>query len=64
MTDEGSKREVLARIAQATSVLTKVKTVWKDRNITSKHRTQILCSIVASTFFYACETWTLTAELE
>ena len=64
LTDEVSKREVLARIARAISVLTKVKTVWKDRSITSKHRIQILCSIVTSTFLYACEKWTLTAELE
>ena len=64
VTDEGTKREVLSRIAQATSALTKLKTVWKDRKITSKHRCQILRSIVTSTFLYACETWTLTAELE
>ena len=64
VTDEGTKREVLTRIAQATSALTKLKTVWKDRKITSKHRIQILRSIVTSTFFYACETWTITAELE
>ena len=31
VTDEGTKREVLTRIAQATSALTKLKTVWKDR---------------------------------
>ena len=55
---------MLTRIAQATSALTKLKTVWKDRKITSKHRIQILRSIVTSTFLYACETWTLTAELE
>ena len=36
VTDEGTKREVLTRIAQATSALTKLKTVWKDRKITSK----------------------------
>ena len=64
MRDEGSKREVLERISQATSALTKLKTVCKDRNITSKHRTQILRSIVTSTFLYACVTWTLTVELE
>ena len=64
VTDEGTKREVLTRTAQATSALTKLKTVWKDRKITSKHRIQILRSIVTSTFLYACETWTLTAELE
>ena len=64
VTDEGTKREVLTRIARATSPLTELKTVWKDRKITSKHRIQILFSIVTSTFLYACETWTLTAELE
>ena len=64
MTDEGTKREVLTRIAQATSALTTLKTVWKDRKITSKHRIQILRSIVTSTLLYAHETWTLTAELE
>ena len=64
VTDEGTKREVLSRIAQATLALTKLKTVWKDRKITSKHRIQILRSIVTSTFLYACETWTLSAELE
>ena len=59
VTDEGTKREVLTRIAQATSALTKLKTVWKDRKITSKHRIQILRSIVTSTFLCACETWIL-----
>ena len=58
------KEEELARIAQATSALTKLKTIWKDRNITSEHRFQILRSIVTSTFLYACETWTLTAGLK
>ena len=46
VTDEGTKREVLTRIAQATLALTKLKTVWKDRKLTSKHRIQILRSIV------------------
>ena len=64
VTVEGTKREVLTRLAQATSALTKLKTVWKDRKITSKHRIQILRSIVIPTFLYTCETWTLTAELE
>ena len=64
VTDEGTKREVLTRIARATSALTKLQTVWKDRKITSKHKIQILRSTVTSTFLYACETWTLTAELE
>ena len=31
--DEGSKPEILARIAQATAALAKLKTIWNDRNI-------------------------------
>ena len=64
VTDEGSRREVLSRIAQATSALTKLKTIWKDKHITSKHKIRFLRSLVISIFLYACETWTLTAELE
>ncbi|GFO19298.1 hypothetical protein PoB_004580300 [Plakobranchus ocellatus] len=31
--DEGSKPKRLSRIAQTIAALTKVKTIWKDRNI-------------------------------
>ncbi|GFN87331.1 hypothetical protein PoB_001383700, partial [Plakobranchus ocellatus] len=30
---EGSKPEILSRMAQATAALTKLKTIWKNRNI-------------------------------
>ena len=33
VTDEGSKPEILARIGQTTSALTKLKIIWNDRNI-------------------------------
>ena len=33
MTDEGSKPEILSRIAQTTATLTRLKPVWNDRNI-------------------------------
>ena len=32
-TDEGSKPEILSRIAQATAALTRFTPVWNDRNI-------------------------------
>ena len=60
VTDKGTSNKNSA----SNTALTKLKTVWKDRKITSKHRIQILRSIMTSTFLYACETWTLTAELE
>ena len=33
ITDEGSKPEMLSRIAQTTAVLTRFKPVWNDRSI-------------------------------
>ena len=33
ITDEGSKPEILSRIAQTTAALTRLKPVWKDRRI-------------------------------
>ena len=53
--DGGSKLEILARIAQATAALAKLKTIWNDRNIA-------LPSHVL--FLHACESWTLTADTE
>ena len=38
VTDEGSKPEILSRIAQTTAALTKLKPVWNDRNILSVSR--------------------------
>ena len=32
-TDEGSKPEILSRIAQTTAALTRLKPVWNDRSI-------------------------------
>ena len=33
VTDEGSKPEILSRIAQTTAALTRLKPVWNDRSI-------------------------------
>ena len=33
ITDEGSKPEILSRIAQMTAALTRLKPLWNDRNI-------------------------------
>uniref|UniRef100_A0A671PN44 ribonuclease H n=1 Tax=Sinocyclocheilus anshuiensis TaxID=1608454 RepID=A0A671PN44_9TELE len=64
VTDEGSKPEILARIAQTIAELTKLKTIWSDRNIALNSKIRLMHSLVMSIFLYACETWTLTAELE
>ena len=59
--DEGSKAEILARIAQATAAL---KTIWNDRNIAVSSKIRLMRSLVMSVFLYACESWTLTADTE
>ena len=63
ITDEGSKPEILSRTAQTTAALTKLKPVWFDRSISLSSKIQLICSLVTSIFLYACESWTLTAEL-
>ena len=74
-TDEGSKPEILSRIAQTiaalifsrtaqtTAALTRLKPVWNDRSICLGSRIQLMRSLVTAIFLYASESWTLTAEL-
>ena len=64
ITDEGSKSEILSRIAQTTAALTKLKPVWNNRSISLSSKIQLMRSLVTSIFLYACESWTLTAELQ
>ena len=64
VTDEGPKHEIMSRIAQTIGALTKLKTIWKDKNIALSSKIRLMRSLVISIFLYACETWTLTAELE
>ena len=64
VTDEGSKPEVLARIAQTTAALAKLKTIWRDRNISLASKIRFMHTLAISVFLYACESWTLTAELQ
>ena len=64
VSDDGFKPEVLSRIAQATAALTKLKPIWRDNNISLGSKVKLMRSLVISIFLYACESWTLTAELE
>ena len=64
ITDEGSKPELLSRIALATAALTRLKPVWIDKSIFLGSKIRLMCSLVTSIFLYACESWTLAAELQ
>ena len=62
--DEGSKPEILSRIAQTTAALTRLKPVWNDRSISLSSKIRLMRSLVTPIFLYACESWTITAELQ
>ena len=59
MTDEGSKPEILSRIAQTTAALTRLKPVWIDKSISLSSKIQLMHSFVTSVFLYACESWSV-----
>ena len=61
-TDEGSKPEILSRIAQTTTALTRLKPVWNDRSVSLSCKIQLMRSLVTSISLYACESWTLTEK--
>jgi len=64
ISNEGSEREILARIAQSTAALTKLKTIWHDRNIALSSKIRLLRTLVISIFLYACESWTLDSKTQ
>ena len=64
ITDEGSKPEILSRIAQTTAALTRLKPVWIDKSISLSSRIRLMRSLVTTIFLYAAEWWTFTAELQ
>ena len=62
VSDEGSK--IISRIAQTSAAMKRLKTCWNDNNITLKSKIRLMRALVTSIFLYACESWTLTADLE
>ena len=45
ITDEGSKPEILTRIAQTTAAFTRRKPVWIDRSISLSSKIRLMCSL-------------------
>ena len=63
ISNKGSKSEILSRIAQTTAALSRLKIIWRDKNISLASKVKLMRTIL-STFLYACESWTLTADIE
>ena len=64
VSDDDSKPEVLLRIAQANAALIRLRPIWGDNSISLGSKVKPIHSLVISILLYACESWTLTAELE
>ena len=66
VSDDGSKPEILSRIAQTIAAVTKLRPIWRDNNVSLGSKVKLMRSLVISIFLYAmaCESWTLTAQLE
>ena len=44
--------------------MTKLKVIWNDKNIAITSKIRLMRSLVMSIFVYACETWTIAADIE
>ena len=64
VSNEGSKSEVLSRIAQITVAVTILKVIWKDKNITISSKIRLTRSMAMSIFLYAYEAWAITADIK
>ena len=64
ISNEGSKTEILSRIAQTTAALSRLKIIWKDKNISQASKVKLMRTPILYTILYACASWTLTAEIE
>ena len=49
---------------QTTAAVTKLKVIWNNKNIAISSKIRLMRSLAMSIFLYACETWTITADIE
>ena len=56
--------EILSRIAETTAALSRLMIIWRDKNISLASKVKFMRALILSIFVYACESWTLTAEIE
>ena len=64
ISDQGSKPEIVNRIAQAIAALTKLNVIWKDKNIALRSKIRLTRALAILIFLYACESWTLNKDPE
>ena len=55
--NERSKPEILSRIAQTTAALSRLKIIWRDKNVSLDSKVKLMRTLILSIFLYACESW-------
>ena len=60
----GSIGEWFRTTVGVTASFTKLKPIWRHNNISLGSKVKLMRPLVIFIFLYACESWTLTAELE
>ena len=55
ISNEGSKPEILSRIAQTAAALSSLKINWRDKNISLASKVKLVQMLILSIFLYACE---------
>ena len=55
ISNEGSKPEILSRTAHTTAALSRLKIIWRDKNISLASKVKLMRTLILSTFVYACE---------
>ena len=64
ISNEGLKPEIISRKAQTTVALSRLKIIRRGKNIALASKVMLMRTLYLSTFFYGCESWSFTAELE
>ena len=64
ISNDGSNPEILSRIAHTTAAFSRLKIIWRDKNISRASKVKLTRTLILFTFLYASESWTLIAELE
>ena len=62
MKDGNHEPEINDRINKGRATISKLNSIWLDRDVTSKTKTYIYHATVKSTITYAAETWCLKAK--
>ena len=64
ISNEGSKPDILSRIAQTTAALSRLKIIWRDKNISLAFKVKLTRTLILSALLYVCKSWPLTTKIE